>query len=151
MGNGGDTLFLHAACVAIGSHGVLLIGEPGSGKSDLALRLIDRGAMLVSDDQVVLTRKGGVLIASAPLSIAGLLEIRGLGIFHMQHQDDVPLSMAVRLTEKGLIERLPEPEFYECMGIGIPQVRLAPFEASSPVKIEMVMAAAQQKEEDSAE
>ncbi len=144
MGSGGiaeSGIFLHASCVVIGAHGVLLMGETGSGKSDVTLRLLDRGAKLVSDDQVIVNKKNNSIIASAPDAIAGLLEVRGLGIFRKERQDAAVLSLAVQLTEKDRIERLPEPEFYECLGVKIARIYLAPFEASAPVKIEMAVAA----------
>ena len=76
---------LHATAISINGQAVLLIGPPGSGKSDLALRLIDRGALLIADDQVALTEVDGVLHASAPAATAGLIEVRGLGIAAVAH------------------------------------------------------------------
>ncbi len=134
-------LRLHATCVAIKSHGVLLVGEPKSGKSDLALRLIDRGATLVSDDQVELTRDGDTITAHTPGNIAGLIEVRGVGIFKKKYQSKQQVHLVVQLNSKEAIERLPYPESFECMGINIPQLRLCPFEASSVIKIEMAIAA----------
>jgi len=132
---------LQATCVAINSYCVLLIGESGSGKSDLALRLINRGASLVSDDRVNLMKNRNTIIASSPENIAGLLEVRGIGIFKMKTQNNISLSLVIKLDGKDSIERLPDPEFYECMGIKIPQIHICPFEASAPVKIEMAVAA----------
>ena len=69
-------MFLHATCVAINDQGVLLVGPSGVGKSDLALRLIDGGAELVSDDQTKVCLEKGKLLASPPDKLAGMLEIR---------------------------------------------------------------------------
>ena len=84
---------VHASTVATGGRAVLLSGPSGSGKSDLALRLIDRGFTLVSDDQTVVMREGDRLIASAPPTIAGKLEVRGLGIVEMETLTDVPIAL----------------------------------------------------------
>ena len=72
-------MMVHATCVAIGDRAVLLCGPSGSGKSDLALRLIDGGAQLVADDQVVLRAEGGRIVARAPEALAGRMEVRGIG------------------------------------------------------------------------
>jgi serine kinase of HPr protein (carbohydrate metabolism regulator) len=122
---------------------VLLLGEPGAGKSDLALRLIDRGAKLVADDQVELTRKGDTIIASAPKSITGLIEVRGAGIFKMPIRKSVPVLLAVYLAKQEWIERLPYPSPYECLGTPIPELRICAFEPSAAIKVEMAAAALQ--------
>jgi len=137
------TQMLHASCVAVGAKSVLLMGEPGGGKSDLALRLIDRGGKLVADDQVVLTRKGKEILTSCPDSIKGLIEIRGVGIFKTAHKQNVPLLLIVQLSHREWIERLPHPEPYDCLGISIPQMRVCAFEASTAIKIEMAMTSLQ--------
>jgi HPr kinase/phosphorylase len=134
---------LHATCVALGSSGVLLLGESGMGKSDLALRLIDRGARLIADDQVELTRHGKYITANSPPSIYGLLEIRGLGIFHVKARKKAHLLLVAQLLNREWIERLPYPEPYECLGVTIPKLNISPFEVSAAIKIEMAVAALQ--------
>src|SRR6476661_9940698 len=89
---------IHASTVAIDGRAVLIGGPSGSGKSDLALRLLDRGFKLVSDDRTLVRRDGERLIASAPPNIAGKLEIRGLGIVDMDNVDNVPIALFVELT-----------------------------------------------------
>ena len=97
---------VHGTCVAIDGRGVLLLGASGSGKSDLALRLIDRGAVLVSDDQTELSTAHDLLFASAPATIAGLIEVRGIGIVTLPFVAQAPVALAVRLGEP--VERMPE-------------------------------------------
>ncbi len=101
---------IHASCVTIGGKGVLLLGPSGAGKSDLALRLLDEGAKLVADDRCELFMRGGKLCARPPEAIAGLLEMRGIGIIALPHAKSAVLALAVRLGASRV--RLPEPAFY---------------------------------------
>src|SRR5688572_8948122 len=89
---------VHVSSVAMDGRAVLISGPSGSGKSDLALRLLDRGFSLVSDDQTIVRRDGDRLIASAPQTIAGKLEIRGIGIVDIDHVEDVPVALHVELA-----------------------------------------------------
>lgn len=135
------SLLHHATSVAIGGYGVLLVGPSGAGKSDLALRLIDRGARLISDDQTALHVVDGLLFASAPATIAGKIEVRGLGIVAVEHVSDMPVALVVTLG--GPVERMPpEGVTYEIGGIPLPAVALAAFEASAPIKVELALARA---------
>src|SRR5712691_12625786 len=90
-------LLIHATAIAIHGHAVLLRGASGSGKSDLALRLIDAGARLVADDQSELRRQGDAIIVRAPLTIAGLIEIRGIGIVRIDSMAEAPLALLADL------------------------------------------------------
>ena len=128
---------IHATAVAIGGRAVLLLAPPGGGKSDLALRLIDRGAVLVSDDQVELSLSEGRLIAAAPATIAGRLEARGVGIVEMTHISPMPVSLLIDLAD--LPERMPEPRVRALLGVEVPVVALAPFQASAPMKVEWAL------------
>lgn len=129
---------LHASCVAIDGRAVLIEGRSGEGKSDLALRLIDRGAVLVSDDYTVCARTDGVLLGSAPANIAGKIEVRGIGVIDMPHQDRVPVALLVTILEAP--PRMPEgPKKRRIAGIDIPEVALAALEPSAPVKVELAL------------
>ena len=128
---------IHATCVATDAGGVRLLGPSGSGKSDLALRLIDRGAKLVSDDQVALRPEGGTLIAATPGPLFGKLEVRGVGICDVPAQRETVLTLIVRLGQEG--ERLPDAPTETLEGIPLPLLRLDPHRASAPIKIELAL------------
>ncbi len=129
---------IHATAVAIQGSGVLLIGPSGCGKSDLALRLIDRGAMLVADDRVIVKAQHGILSAAAPETIKGLIEIRGIGIVAIPYVSDVPLHIVIQLD--GTVERFPmEPRVWTYGDIAIPVSQQNAFEPSAPIKVEMFL------------
>ena len=129
---------VHASCVAIGGRGILIRGRSGSGKSDLALRLIDRGARLVSDDYTNLTARGGRLRAAAPPTIAGKLEIRGVGIVDLAAETDIPLCLVAELGDAP--ERLPEAATQVVLlGLALPAIAIAALEASAPLKLEQAL------------
>ncbi len=130
---------LHASCVAIGGRAVLISGRSGSGKSDLTLRLIDRGASLVSDDYSIVRRVGKRLRASAPPNLAGKIEVRGLGILDMEAQADAAVCLMVDLARQA--ERMPvADEQVLIAGLKVPVVAVASLEASAPVKVELALA-----------
>jgi serine kinase of HPr protein (carbohydrate metabolism regulator) len=129
---------IHASAVAIDGRAVLIGGRSGTGKSDLALRLIDRGAALVSDDYCDLRRVAGRARASAPATIVGKIELRGVGIVALPTEQDVPVALFVDLDQKP--ERMPEPgETIRLAGIAVPVLRLAGLEASAPLKVEQAL------------
>lgn len=132
----------HATCVLIGTKGVLLRGRPGAGKSDLALRLIEDGARLIADDRVCLAARGGVLIASAPDALAGVMEVNGIGLVRLDPGVCAPeakLALVADLVPRRAVARLPEPETVTLMGIALPRIDLAPFEASAPAKLRLAV------------
>ncbi|MEZ5655967.1 MAG: HPr kinase/phosphatase C-terminal domain-containing protein [Sphingobium sp.] len=133
---------VHATCVKIGDEGVLLMGESGSGKSDLALRLIDRGARLVSDDYTHVEAMNGKVAASPPATIAGLMEVRGIGIVTMDYVSHVDVALIARLNEPedAPPERFPLERTTERLcGMDVPVLALAGFESSSPIRIELAL------------
>jgi HPr kinase/phosphorylase len=139
----GDTLLVHATAVAIGGAGVLLTGRPGSGKSDLALRLVDGGASLIADDQVMLRRDSDRLIAgfpdSAPAELRGRLEVRGLGLMAVATSAAVPLALVVLLRPGPPAERLPAPQSADYLGVAVPLLGLDPFTASAAAQVRLAV------------
>ena len=129
---------IHASSVAIGGRAILITGPSGAGKSDLALRLLDRGFTLVSDDRTLVRRTGDRLIASAPPQIAGKLEVRGIGIVEMEAKGDIPVALVVELT--GDIERLPEDSRKRTiLGVALPVVSVDAMTASAPSKVALAL------------
>lgn len=138
-------IFLHGTCVSVGGEGVLILGEPGSGKSALALRLIDEpgygisgvilGGELVADDQVIVTRDRDRLVASAPAALRGKLEIRGLGIVTLATPSSAPLALVVKLESHSAIERLPDPDTFNILGLALPCVEIDGKMPSAPARL----------------
>ena len=134
-----ETLSVHGTTVAIGDCAALLRGPSGSGKSDLALRLIDAGARLVADDRSELQRRGDAIFARAPETIAGLIEVRGVGILRLDPLAVARLRLIVDLIAADALERLPEPRSETILGVSIPLIALAPFEASAAAKLRFAL------------
>lgn len=138
---------VHASSVAIDGYAILIAGPSGAGKSDLMLRLIDRGALLISDDYTWIERSGedehsNDVIASAPETTSGRIEVRGLGIVDMPHVDAVKIAMIVIALADG--EQPPEryplcPVLCRICGTDIPALSLFPLEPSAPIKVELAL------------
>jgi len=129
---------LHATAVGINGAGILLLGSSGSGKSDLALRLIDRGATLISDDGVLVETGDPLPFLRTAPNIAGMIEIRGVGIVKMPFADSVPLNLAVAFAEP--VQRLPPPlQSIDIAGHEVPLVLISAFEPSAPIKVEQAL------------
>ena len=131
------TLRFHGSCVAFEGVGMLLRGPSGAGKSDLALRLIDAGAALVADDQVLLEARESRLVARAPEPLGGLLEVRGLGVVELPHRTGVTIGLVVDLVPPADAERMPSTLAEHIEGIELPVLRLLPFETSAVAKLRL--------------
>jgi len=128
---------VHGTCVEVAGIGVLLRGAEGSGKSDLALRLIDGGARLVGDDRIDLRAGDGGLWASAPAALAGQLEVRGMGIMTVPAVAAARLGLVCDLVSATPIERLPRRETVEIDGVSLARLSIAPFEVSAAAKVRL--------------
>ncbi|MBB6253587.1 serine kinase of HPr protein (carbohydrate metabolism regulator) [Nitrospirillum iridis] len=111
----------------------------------MALRLVDAGALLVADDQVLLTADTpsaptAVLIATAPERLAGLLEVRGVGILPVPFAPSAPLRLVVDLMDRDAVARLPDPAAVSLADVMVPRVALWPFAASAPATVRLVLA-----------
>jgi len=130
---------IHASCVSIKGRAVLIEGRSGEGKSDLALRLIDRGATLVADDQTICQRQDGILLASPPMTIAGRIEVRSLGILEMPHIERAPVALLIVILDAP--PRFPgDPRKRRIAGVDVPVLALAALEPSAPIKAELALA-----------
>ncbi|MBR1948310.1 MAG: HPr kinase/phosphatase C-terminal domain-containing protein [Alphaproteobacteria bacterium] len=126
---------IHATCINLNSKGILLLGDSGAGKSDLALRLITLfSASLVSDDRTDVVRISDKIKAKAPDVLKGLLEVRGVGIVNFEYMEETTVDVVIKL-EPEKQERLPEKQYYELEGIKLPLFKINPFEVSAPSKV----------------
>jgi serine kinase of HPr protein (carbohydrate metabolism regulator) len=130
---------LHGTCVAIEGSGILLRGASGSGKSDLGLRLIDAGGELIADDYTDVANVDGCLVASAPTTIRGLVELRGLGVLRIPYRDSARLVSVIDLVAPERIERMPAAASVTVLDVRLPLFRLAPFEASAVAKVRWIV------------
>jgi HPr kinase/phosphorylase len=131
---------IHGSCAAREGEGVLLLGPPGAGKSDLLLRLIGRGWSLVADDQVALLAVGGELFAAAPPALAGRLEVRGLGILSgLPATGPARLRLVLECRPREAVPRLPAPARWQALGVALPSVPIAALDASAPDKAAMAL------------
>jgi serine kinase of HPr protein (carbohydrate metabolism regulator) len=148
----GEIERFHATAISVGGRGALIRGPSGAGKSDLAFRclglapsaLLREPVRLVADDQVVLTRTPPRLVATAPPTLRGRIEVRGIGILEVAAAAETDIVLVVDLAGDGPIERLPDPwPKARILGFDVPLIRLLPFENSSPLKLvsALVMAA----------
>jgi serine kinase of HPr protein (carbohydrate metabolism regulator) len=140
-------MFVHATCVALKQgrawRALLLRGPSGAGKSDLALRLIEAGGRLVADDQTHLAKSGKGLVATSPGPLAGLIEVRGIGIVRLSRAQllaRAPLALLVDLVRPDQVERMPEPAREKVLDLDLPVVALPPFEASTVMKLRLALA-----------
>jgi serine kinase of HPr protein (carbohydrate metabolism regulator) len=129
---------LRGTCIGVEGSGMLLRGPSGSGKSDLALRLIQAGGSLVADDYTDVSEVGGRLVATAPPELHGLLEVRGIGIVRLQAAPSAPLIACIDLVPIESIERMPVLEDTQILGVSVPRFRVCAAEPSSAAKVVLV-------------
>ena len=130
------TKIVHGTAIALEDKGVLLIGPSGSGKSDLALRLIDSGATLISDDQIICERRNDEIFLFPHKKINGLIEVRGVGIIKVPYIENVKLKMIVQLINKQP-ERIPVKEEKNFLNLKIKFIKIIGKEASSTAKVKI--------------
>ncbi|MBE7636018.1 hypothetical protein GUA87_04125 [Sneathiella sp. P13V-1] len=131
---------IHATVVALESQGIMFVGPSGSGKSDLALRFLDQGAQLVSDDYVIVANEGGHLIARPPGTIAGLMEVRGMGVVKTPYLPEISLSLRCDLMPASEMERLPDgPQLVEMEGVQLPRIYLDASSASAKARVRFAL------------
>lgn len=121
---------------------ILLRGPSGSGKSDLALRLLERGGRLIADDQVTLRAPEKTIYCTAVDALRELMEVRGIGLLRIPALATAPLALVVDLVPREDVARLPEPQYVSFFGHTVPLVRLHAFDASTPAKIQAALALA---------
>ena len=130
----------HASAVSLPAGAVVLLGASGCGKSDLAWRLIEAGGVLIGDDRLDIAIRDGQLFASPRENLAGLIEIRGVGLLKTAYRADVALNLAVRLVARKDVPRLPSPAFWSPTGdVEIPAIALHAFDATTPAKIRLAL------------
>jgi HPr kinase/phosphorylase len=129
---------VRGTCVAVDGTGVLLRGRSGTGKSDLALRLIDAGAALVADDYTLVAVENGRPMATAPPELRGLLEVRGIGIVRLPAAEQAFLHVVIELSDPATIERMPAQENVRISGVTLPLFRIPAGQASSAAKVRLV-------------
>jgi serine kinase of HPr protein (carbohydrate metabolism regulator) len=142
---------VHGTAVSVNGIGVLISGPSGSGKSDLALRLMDANAILIADDRIDLRLRDEAVVMSAPDELSGLIEVRGLGIHRVEGPEsgsesgsgsaEIRLGLAIDLVARNALERMPEPQTRVVLGISIPLIRLYPFDVSAVAKVRLAAGA----------
>ena len=132
-------MLLHGSCAALEGEAVLFLAPPGGGKSDLLLRLIERGWRLVADDQVALGVGPEVAMAAPPPALAGMLEVRGLGLLTGLDWSAAPLRLVARLVARGDVPRLPSPESWSAEAVTLPLIHLDPWAASAPSRLAVAL------------
>lgn len=144
---------VHGTAIALRGHAALIRGASGSGKSDLALRclglaspLIGTPALLISDDETVLTIRGGDILVSAPATIAGLIEVRGIGILSVPTAAEARLALVADLCAPQAYARMPDPKLSaDILGRPVPRLDFAPFEVSAALKLLLALQAIVQR------
>ncbi len=129
----------HATCIELNGKGVLILGNSGSGKSDLAFRLVDAGGVLVSDDYVELIEENNKIVAKTAPNIAGMIEVRGVGLINVNYKERTNVELVLKLTERKQMARLPESEYFEYGNAKVRQYIFDPFANSATAKIKLLL------------
>ena len=129
----------HGTAVLYRGFGILIRGPSGSGKSDLALRLIDDGADLIADDQVIIKSVGEILQLSSPDNISGLIEVRGVGVVRIKYVSSIPLGLIVDINPRKKLKRMPITKKELIGNISIPVITINAFESSAVAKLKVFL------------
>lgn len=130
---------VHGSCVKFEEKGILIVGPSGSGKSDLALRIIDAGGLLIADDYVEIKTENGQIFGHVPDNIKGLMEVRGIGLINLTYISFIQIDLVLELTNRDEIIRLPEKKFFDLDGIKISSFNFDAFSVSAIAKLRMLL------------
>lgn len=130
---------INGTCVAIDGQGILIRGPSGAGKSDLALRLIDAGAQLISDDYCRANVSGGALVLTAPPEIKNKLEVRGYGIVTLAAQDSAAVVLVVDLAPEQEVARMPDSNTCSIEGVTLRHLTVDAHTPSAPAKVRLAL------------
>ena len=130
---------MHSTAISLNGDGILIKGPSGSGKTDLALRLIESGGKLISDDQVVIKKKAKKLFLSSPKELDGLMQLSGIGIVKVDYVENIPLELVVKLQPFKVLDPFPINKQEVIEGFSIPALNLYSFSISATAKIKITL------------
>ena len=129
----------HSTAISLNGDGILIKGPSGSGKTDLALRLIESGGKLISDDQVIIKRKAKRLFLSSPKELNGLMQLSGIGIVKADYVQNIPLELVVKLQPYKNLDPFPINKEEIIKDLSIPALSLYSFAVSATAKIKVAL------------
>ena len=130
---------IHSTAISLNGDGILIKGPSGSGKTDLALRLIESGGKLISDDQVIIKRKAKRLFLSSPKELNGLMQLSGIGIVKVDYVQNIPLELVVKLQPYKNLDPFPINKEEIIKDLSIPVLSLYSFAVSATAKIKIAL------------
>ena len=130
---------IHSTAISLNGDGILIKGPSGSGKTDLALRLIESGGKLISDDQVIIKRKAKRLFLSSPKELNGLMQLSGIGIVKADYVQNIPLELVVKLQPYKNLDPFPINKEEIIKDLSIPTLSLYSFAVSATAKIKVAL------------